>query len=113
MTAHHSDAVNRLRKTLGVGPPTAKRAVAATEHLATGAAHAVGSLGREPFWQAQAALVAAVVLYLSLPGKFIVGPGWLEPGLELLLVGGLWLDRPRHDRAGARRERLIVLAATS
>jgi hypothetical protein len=34
--------------------------------------------------------VAAVVLDLSPPGKFIVGPGWLEPALELLLVAGLW-----------------------
>ncbi|HEY0346157.1 MAG TPA: hypothetical protein VGC59_16000 [Solirubrobacteraceae bacterium] len=64
--------------------------------MATGAAHAVESLVREPFWQAQAALVAAVVRYLSLPGKFIVGPGWLEPALELLLVAGLWGgQRPR------------------
>jgi uncharacterized membrane protein len=101
--------VSRRRKILRTGPPVAKRAVEAGEHLAAGAVHAVGSLGREPFWQAQAALVAAVVLYLSLPGKFIIGPGWLEPGLELLLVGGLWLDRPRHDRGEARRERRIVL----
>jgi uncharacterized membrane protein len=108
VTAHHG-YVKRLRKILAVRPPTARHAVEATEHMATGAAHAVGSLGREPFWQAQAALVAAVVLYLSLPGKFIVGPGWLEPALELLLVAGLWLDRPRQNRAEARRERRIVL----
>jgi uncharacterized membrane protein len=74
------------------------------------ATHAVKLLRSEPFWQAQAALLSAVILYLSLPGKFVVGPGWLMPGLELLLIIGLWLDRPRVNRTAARRERRIVLS---
>jgi uncharacterized membrane protein len=73
------------------------------------AAHVAGVLREEPFWQAQAALVGVVILYLSLPGKFIVGPGWLEPALELLLVAGLWFDRPREGRERAKRERTVVL----
>jgi len=73
------------------------------------AIHAAELLRSEPFWQAQAALVAAVILYLSLPGKFVVGPGWLMPALEVLLVAGLWTDRPRENRAQAKRERRIVL----
>ncbi len=80
-----------------------------TQVLGTGAAHAVEALGREPFWQAQAALIGALILYLTLPNKFVVGPKWLMPGFELLLIGGLWLDRPRRDRAEAQRERRVVL----
>jgi uncharacterized membrane protein len=74
------------------------------------AVHAADTLRNEPFWQAQAALVGALILYLTLPGKFVVGPSWMMPALELLLIGGLWLDRPRHDRLEARRERKIVLS---
>src|SRR5205823_9311564 len=71
---------------------------------------AASILREEPFWQAQAALVGALILYLTLPSKLVVGPGWLMPALELLLVGGLWLDRPRENRVQARRERGVVLA---
>jgi hypothetical protein len=70
--------------------------------------HAARVLRKEPFWQAQAVLVCAVVLYLALPSKLIVGPSWLMPAAELLLVGGLWLDPPR-SRVEAARERRIVL----
>jgi uncharacterized membrane protein len=92
-------------------------AVHAAEHaganaaLATGreALHAADLVRKEPFWQAQAVLVGALILYLTLPSKFVVGPSWLMPGLELLLVAGLWFDRPRESRADARRERRIVL----
>jgi uncharacterized membrane protein len=73
------------------------------------ATQAIRLLRSEPFWQAQAALLAAVILYLSLPSKFVVGPGWLMPVLELLLIGALWLDRPRADRLQAGRERRIVI----
>jgi uncharacterized membrane protein len=79
------------------------------EHAGAGALHAADVLRREPFWQAQAVLVGALILYLTLPSKFLVGPSWLMPGLELLLVAGLWFDRPRATRAQAQRERQIVL----
>jgi uncharacterized membrane protein len=78
---------------------------AATRH----ASHTIEVLRSEPFWQAQAVLLGAVILYLSLPSKFIVGPGWLMPALEVLLIFGLWLDRPRQNRVQAGRERRIVL----
>ena len=85
-------------------------AVRGVEKTGTGALHAASILREEPFWQAQAALVGALILYLTLPSKLVVGPGWLMPALELLLVGGLWLDRPRENRVQARRERGVVLA---
>jgi uncharacterized membrane protein len=84
-------------------------AVHAAEKAAAETVHAARLLHQEPFWQAQAAIVAALILYLTLPSKLVVGPGWLMPALELLLVGGLWLDRPRASREQAKRERTIVL----
>ncbi len=83
--------------------------VRGAEKAGAEAIHAAGALRREPFWQAQAALVGALILYLTLPSKFVVGPNWLMPALELMLVAGLWIDRPRETRAQARRERAIVL----
>lgn len=74
------------------------------------AMHAVEQVRREPFWQAQAVLIGALILYLTLPSKFVIGPSWLMPALELLLVVGLYIDRPRQTRAAARRERRAVLA---
>jgi uncharacterized membrane protein len=106
---------NRLRarlfpKAVGrLGGGAVQGAVHAAEKAASETANAARLLHQEPFWQAQAALVAALILYLTLPSKLVVGPGWLMPALELLLVVGLWFDRPRENREQARRERVVVL----
>src|SRR5437879_12764944 len=62
-------------------------ALHAAEKVGGEALHAAGVLRTEPFWQAQAALVGALVLYLTLPSKLVLGPNWLMPALELLLIG--------------------------
>jgi uncharacterized membrane protein len=98
--------VPKIRQTVGAAGKLGGSALRAAERESVQVARVLSS---EPFWQAQAALVAALILYLTLPSKFIVGPNWLMPALELLLVGGLWMDRPRQDRAAAARERRIVL----
>ncbi|MEA2275081.1 MAG: hypothetical protein QOC78_41 [Solirubrobacteraceae bacterium] len=88
----------------------ATKALHTAEHVVGGEArHAAELLRTEPFWQAQAALIGALILYVTLPTKLILGPTWLMPALELLLVVGLWVDRPRTGRATARRDRTIVL----
>ena len=92
----------------GVGKAGAG-ALHAAERAGAEAVHAASVLRQEPFWQAQAALVGALILYLTLPSKLVVGPVWLMPALELLLVVGLWFDRPRENRVQAKRERTIVL----
>ena len=92
-----------------LGADALHAAEGAGKHALHGAAHAAQTLRREPFWQAQAVLLGAVILYIGLPSKLIVGPSWIMPGVELLLVGGLWLDRPRLSRAEAARDRRIVL----
>lgn len=98
-----------IHETAEIGLEAVHAAEEVGRHALHGATHAAHVLRREPFWQAQAVLLAAVVLYLSLPTKLVEGPTWLMPAAEMLLVVGLWLDRPRHSRAEAMRDRRVVL----
>jgi hypothetical protein len=51
----------------------------------------------EPFWQAQLAILVALLLYLFLPTKLTIGPRWLLPALEGVLLIGLATSAPyRH-----------------
>jgi len=60
-------------------------------------------LGESPLWPA-AAIVAAALLYVTLPGRFIVGPSggvfgdlrWIVAGLTLLLLAALLLTPPQR-----------------
>jgi hypothetical protein len=49
---------------------------------------------RDPFWQAQLTALAAIALYFALPERLTVGPTWLLPTLEGLLVLGLVVAMP-------------------
>jgi hypothetical protein len=40
----------------------------------------------EPFWQAQLAVLFALLLYVALPGRLTLGPGWLLPLFEGVLL---------------------------
>jgi hypothetical protein len=52
---------------------------------------------REPRWPASLALVTALVLYLTLPERLTVGPGWIIPALEAALLVALTVTAPyRH-----------------
>jgi uncharacterized membrane protein len=66
---------------------------------------------RDPFWPAQLAVVAAIVLYLALPEKLTIGPTWLLPGLEGLLVIGLIIamPNPAMQYSPARRHLALTL----
>jgi len=44
---------------------------------------------RDPFWPAQLAILAAIILYLALPEKLTLGPSWLLPVFEGVLLFGL------------------------
>jgi hypothetical protein len=52
---------------------------------------------RNPFWGAQLVVAAALLLDLSLPEKLTLGPSWLLPGVEGLLLLGLVAATP-HPR---------------
>jgi uncharacterized membrane protein len=67
----------------------------------------------EPFWQAQLAVLVALLLYLALPGKLTLGPRWLLPSLEGVLLVGLAISTPyrHHSQSPARRHLSIGLIA--
>ena len=50
----------------------------------------------EPRLQASAAIAVAAVLYLTLPGKYTLGPGWIFPALEVIVLLVLTLGLPRR-----------------
>src|SRR5262249_26626040 len=67
----------------------------------------------ESRWPASLAVVAAVVLYVTLPEHLTVGPTWLLPALELAVLIPLTIAVPRrgHDEARAHRPAPIFLIA--
>jgi hypothetical protein len=67
----------------------------------------------ESRWPASLAVVAAIVLYVTLPDRFTLGPAWLFPVLELALLVPLSLAVPvRHAReTAAHRIASIALIA--
>ena len=91
----------RLARRGGLSPPSSPRA----------ANHTAEVHDTEPFWPAQLA-AAAALLYVTLPHALIMGPRWLVPGVEGILLIGLIvttldgttthvLPPPRrHHRAG-------------
>ncbi len=48
----------------------------------------------DPFWPAQLALLGAILLYVALPGKLTIGPGWLLPAVEGVAFVGLLTASP-------------------
>jgi hypothetical protein len=63
----------------------------------------------EPFWEAQLAVLVAVVLYVALPTKLTVGPRWLVPSLEGVLLLGLAISTPyRHHTQSPVRRRISI-----
>jgi uncharacterized membrane protein len=67
----------------------------------------------EPFWQAQLAVFFALLLHLALPGKLTLGPRWLLPLLEGMLLVGLVISTPyrHHSQSPVRRRVSIALIA--
>jgi uncharacterized membrane protein len=67
----------------------------------------------EPHWPASIAVLAALSLQVTLPDALIVGPRWILPALELLLLVPLTITRPhRHhsDPAPVRWASIILIA---
>ena len=63
----------------------------------------------ESIWPAQITVLVAIGLQLTLPGRLTVGPTWLLPALEAVLVVGLLTATPRQlEHEHPRRRRLAV-----
>jgi hypothetical protein len=56
----------------------------------------------EPRWHASLAVVAAMVLYITLPPRLTIGPAWVAPALVLLLLIPLSILVPRRHRETRR-----------
>jgi uncharacterized membrane protein len=70
----------------------------------------------EPFWPAQATVLAAIGLQLLLPERLTAGPTWLVPSLEGALLIGLAMATPRqleHEHPLRRRVALGLTAFVS
>jgi uncharacterized membrane protein len=70
----------------------------------------------EPFWPAQVTILAAIALQLTLPSRLTVGPTWLIPVFEGVLLLGMFLATPRqleHEHRVRRRAALGLTAFVS
>jgi uncharacterized membrane protein len=70
----------------------------------------------ESIWPAQLTVLAAIGLQLALPERLTVGPTWLLPALEGVLVLGLAMATPReleHEHTLRRRVAIGMVALVS
>jgi uncharacterized membrane protein len=67
----------------------------------------------EPFWPAQATILAAILLQLTLPKRLAAGPYWLVPGLEAALLLGMFMATPRQLEHEHPRRRRVALGLTA
>ncbi|HEY7952926.1 MAG TPA: hypothetical protein VID70_08040 [Solirubrobacteraceae bacterium] len=67
----------------------------------------------EPFWPAQATILAAIALQFALPARLTVGPFWLIPGLEGILLVGLFVVTPNQVEYEHPLRRRIALSLTA
>jgi uncharacterized membrane protein len=67
----------------------------------------------EPFWPAQATILAAIALQLALPERLTVGPSWLIPALEGALLVGMFLATPKQLEHEHPRRRRVALGLTA
>src|SRR5690348_7815103 len=64
-------------------------------------------ISRNELWHAQAAILVAVALQLSLSESLRIGPRFLVAGLELLLVFGIGYTGPRRHKEASTTHRTI------
>ncbi len=67
----------------------------------------------EPFWPAQATVLAAIALQLLLPARLTIGPSWLIPALEGALLIGMFFASPRQLEHEHPRRRRVAIGLTA
>jgi hypothetical protein len=65
---------------------------------------------RNPFWPAQVTVLAAIALDLGLPDKLTIGPRWVLPAVEALLVLGLLIASPQPNFKHSALRRQIAMS---
>jgi uncharacterized membrane protein len=63
----------------------------------------------DPFWPAQVAVAVAIVLSLLLPDSLLIGPRFLLPAIELVLLFVLVVVVPRRATRHDKRRRTFAL----
>jgi uncharacterized membrane protein len=72
--------------------------------------HAAEHLGRnDPLWPGQVAILAALLLYLALPQRLTIGPGWPLPAAEIVVLAALVVAARGGREARRSRRAAIVL----
>jgi hypothetical protein len=64
----------------------------------------------DPLWPAQVAVAVAIALNLGLSKEVMVGPRWLLPGVEAVLLAALVVVAPRRATSHSRTRRRLALA---
>jgi uncharacterized membrane protein len=69
---------------------------------------------REPSWPAQLSVATAIALYVTLPHRLTMGPAWILPGLEGMLLLPLAVVAPHRvaDERMRVRHATVLLIAT-
>lgn len=67
----------------------------------------------EPFWPAQATILAAIVLQFTVPARLTIGPVWLIPSLEGALLIGMSFASPRELEHEHRVRRAVAIGLTA
>jgi uncharacterized membrane protein len=67
----------------------------------------------EPFWPAQATILAAIVLQFTVPARLTIGPVWLIPSLEGALLIGMAFASPRELEHEHRVRRAVAIGLTA
>ena len=63
----------------------------------------------EARWPATAAILVAIALQVALPGRLVLGPRWLLPGLEIAALAGLVTANPNRMTRHTLHIRMISL----
>ena len=70
----------------------------------------------EPAWPSQLSVLASIGIQLTLPERLTIGPAWLIPSLEAVLLVGLFTASPRQlefEHPRRRRIALVLVAIVS
>jgi hypothetical protein len=65
---------------------------------------------QNPFWPAQATVIVAIALDLGLPEKLTIGPRWMLPIFEAVLVLGLVIASPRPNFKHSALRRQVAMS---